>query len=64
LNEKGTAPKSIIEDIFDEMFNIIEKKDIFSNKTIQRFKELAYTGNFKNEALIIEVLKSEDGEKE
>ena len=64
MNEKKIAPISIIEEIFDEMFNIIEKKDIFSERTIQRFKKLVYTGNFINEASIIEILNSEDEEIE
>jgi len=62
--EKTVTPRSILEDIFDEMFNIIEKNVIFSKKTIQKLKKLAYEGDFTKEKSIIEVIESELEEEE
>ena len=64
MTEKKVAPKSILEDIFDEMFNIIEEKDIFSKEAIKNLKELADKENFKEEKSIIEIIESEEGEIE
>lgn len=62
--ERTVTSSSILEVIFDEMFNILEKKGIFSKKTIQKLKILAYEGDFTKEKSIIEVIESELEEEE
>lgn len=64
MMEKTVTPSSILEDIFNEMFNILENKGIFSEKTIQKLKKLAYEGDFTKEKSIIEVIESELEEEE
>jgi len=60
LSEKKLIPKSVLEEIYDEMFDMIEESDIFSLNAIQKLKNLACQDNFKREKSIKEVLESED----
>lgn len=64
MTEKIITSSSILEDIFYEMFNILEERGIFSEKTIQKLKKLAYEGDFTKEKSIIEVIESELEEEE
>lgn len=52
--------KPIIEQIYDEMFEIIKKKGIFSEKDILNLKNIAYNDSFKSDNAIIEVIKSNE----
>ncbi len=60
MSERKIVPKSVLEEIYDDMFDMIEESDIFSLNTIQKLKNLAYQDNFKREKSIKEVLESED----
>ena len=64
MTEKKAAPRPILEKIYDEMFNEIERKKIFSKTAIQKLKELAFQDNFKKERSIIEVIELEKREED
>ena len=58
MNEKSIEPRSILEDIFVEMFNIIEEKGLFNKEEIQRLKVLANQDNFREVRSIIKIIES------
>ena len=61
MTEESDIQKSLIEQIYDEMFRIIEETKKFNEVEIQNLRELAYEDNFKKEKSIVESIKS--GEK-
>lgn len=61
MTEESHIQKPLIEQIYDEMFKIIEKNKKFNEVEIQNLREIAYTELFKNEKSIVNAIKS--GEK-
>jgi len=61
MTEESNIQKSLIEQIWDEMFRIIEETKKFNEVEIQNLREIAYEDNFKKEKSIVEAIKS--GEK-
>ena len=56
---KDTAiQKSLVEQIFDEILIILEKRDEFDAHTIQRIKALAISGNLNKVKKVAESIKS------
>ncbi len=58
MTEESNNQKSLIEQIYDEMFRIIEETKKFNEVEIQNLREIAYEDNFKNEKSITEAIKS------
>ena len=56
--------RSILETIFDEMFSIIEKKDVFNKESIETLKTLAYNERYKTERSITEVIENLEEDEE
>lgn len=56
--EKSPLQKSLVEQIFDEMFASIEEQKKLDNQTIQRLRHLATIGELKKPAEVINVIKS------
>ena len=54
-------PKSILEQIFDEMFAEIETLEIFDAETIKKLKNLAAKDNLHKAAQVEKTLKSTPG---
>ncbi len=55
--------KTLIGQIFDEMFSNIEGQEEFDAQTIKNLKQLAVNGNLKKEAQVTETIKSVSGEQ-
>jgi len=49
MTEESHIQKPLIEQIYDEMFRIIEKNKKLNEVQIQSLREIAYTENFKKE---------------
>jgi len=62
MTKNKTIPKSIIDQIFNKMFDLIEEEGVFNKEIIQDLKKLAYDGNLKKENLVIKVITSEGEE--
>ena len=62
MTKESNSQKSLIEQIYDEMFKIIEEAKKFNKVEIQNLRERAYENNFKKEKSIVEAIES--GEKE
>lgn len=56
--EKSPLQKSLVEQIFDEMFASIEEQKKLDNQTIQRLRHLVTIGGLKKLAEVINVIKS------
>ena len=51
-------PKSLAEQILDEMFASIEAREEFDDQTIQKLKQLALSGDLKKASQVTKVIKS------
>lgn len=60
MSDDKEIQKSIIEQIYDEMFHILEEGDIFDNISIEKLKILANKGDLKKEKTVYKVLKSKE----
>jgi len=60
MTEKKEVQKSLIEQIYDNMFKILEEKGKFNEEEIQILREIAYNDNFKKENSIIQAIKSKE----
>lgn len=56
--EETTVQKSLVEQIFDEMFTSIEGQREFDDQTIQKFRQLAISGGLKKPAQVTNAIKS------
>lgn len=62
MEEKIKIEKSLIEQIFDEMFADIEKQSEFNPQIIQKLKELAKSGRIKKPRDVVDAIKLLQGE--
>jgi len=53
--------KSLIEQIFDDMFSNIEGRKEFDVQTIQKLRQLAICGDLKKVPQVTEAIKSASG---
>jgi len=63
MTEETSIPKSLVEQIFDEMFVEIEGRDVFDEQGIEKLKQLAASGELKKPAIVTRVIKSSSGRK-
>jgi hypothetical protein len=64
MAENTAVPKSLIEQITDELINRLEDKDGFDWNLIKNISELAANRELKKRAKLMAILKTEGGENE
>lgn len=57
MTEETVIQKSLIEQIFDEMFASIEGREEFDAPTIQKLKQLAVSGDLMKATQVTEAIK-------
>ena len=62
MTEEMPIQKSLIEQIFDEMFANIEGREEFDVQTVQKLKQLARSGDLKKAPQVMKAIKSASGE--
>ena len=62
MRQEAPIQKTLIEQIFDEMFTNIERKKEFDEEIIKKLKQLAISGNLKKASHVIKVIRSASGE--
>ena len=62
MTENINSKKSLLEQIFDEMFEIISKNKEFEATTIDTLKDMASGDGLKKAPQIIKVIKSSEKE--
>ncbi len=63
MAEKRTTNISLVEQIFDEMFTIIEKREEFDEVTIQKLRELGARKELQKEKKVSKVLIQDRGDE-
>lgn len=63
MAEKRTTNISLVEQIFDEMFTSIEKREEFDEVTIQKLKELGARKELQKEKKVSKVLIPDRGDE-
>lgn len=58
MTEKITIHKSLLEQIFDEMFADIEGREEFDAQAIQHLKQLAISGDLMKAKKVTKAIKS------
>ena len=58
MAEETIIKKSLVEQIFNEMFASIEGREEFDEKTIQKLKQLAVSGDLKKAPRVTKAIKS------
>lgn len=58
MTEQMAVEKSIAEQIFDEMFAVIEKRSEFDAQTVERLKALVARGDLGKAAEVIKAIES------
>ncbi len=61
MSEETRDRKSLVEQIFDEMFKNIEGREEFDVQTIEKLKQLAKSGDLVKPTQVIEIIKSDSG---
>lgn len=56
--EETSGQKSLVEQILDEMFTIIEGREEFDIPTIEKLKQLVIGGNLTKAKQVAEAIKS------
>jgi len=56
--EETSGEKSLVEQILDEMFTIIEGREEFDIPTIEKLKQLVISGNLTKAKQVAEAIKS------
>ena len=56
--EETSSQKSLVEQILDEMFTIIEGREEFDIPTIEKLKQLVIGGNLTKAKQVAEAIKS------
>jgi hypothetical protein len=56
--EETSGQKSLVEQILDEMFTIIEGREEFDIPTIEKLKQLVISGNLTKAKQVAETIKS------
>lgn len=63
MTEAASIPKSLTEQILDEMFTALQEVKEFDSGTIQELRKLALTGELKKAPQVTKAVKSALGEK-
>ncbi len=63
MTEERNTNISLVEQIFDEMFTIIEKREEFDEVTIQKLKELGAREELQKEKKVSKVLIPDRGDE-
>ena len=63
MTEERNTNISLVEQIFDEMFTIIEKRGEFDEVTIQKLKELGARKELQKEKKVSKVLIPDRGDE-
>ena len=63
MTEERNTNISLVEQIFDEMFTIIEKREEFDEVTIQKLKELGARKELQKEKKVSKVLIPDRGDE-
>ena len=63
MTEERNNSISLVEQIFDEMFTIIEKREEFGEVTIQKLKELGARKELQKEKKVSKVLIPDRGDE-
>ena len=58
MTENIESKKSLLDQVFDEMFEIINKQKEFDAETIENLKKLSCSGDLKKAPQVINVIKS------
>jgi len=58
MAEETSGQKSLVEQILDEMFTIIEGREEFDIPTIEKLKHLVASGNLTKAKQVAEAIKS------
>jgi predicted PP-loop superfamily ATPase len=61
MTSQSSIPKSLVEQILDEMFANVEPRKEFDKDTIDKLKHLAASGGLDKVARVTEVIKSAPG---
>ena|GEM_PF-2595090 len=57
VGEENAIPKSLVEQILDEMFAIIEKREEFDSNAIQKLRQLASRGDLTKQKIVTEAIR-------
>ena len=55
--ERTDIPKSLLEQILDEMFANLEKRDEFDSNAIHKLRQLASSGNLTKQREVTEAIR-------
>ena len=58
MQEETFIPKSLVEQIIDQMFVHIEGHEEFDNEAINKLRQLALSGDLKKSTRIVTIIKS------
>lgn len=58
MREESIIEKSLVEQILDEMFKIVEESGQFDTSTIQKLKQLAKSGDLTNDREVSDAIRS------
>ena len=58
MADQGSIQKSLVEQIFDELFSVIEGREEFDSETIASIRQMVEKGNLKKAAQVVDGLKS------
>ena len=61
MTEETIIQRSLVEQIFDEMFASIEGREEFDAQTIQKLKQLAVSGDLKKATQATKAIKLASG---
>lgn len=62
MSKDNESPKSIIDRICDEMFNLLNVDDNFDENSIQKLKDLASKRDLQKEKMVYEILREIEGD--
>jgi len=61
MTHENLIHKSLVEQIFDQMFANLEGREEFDKETIDKLKHLAASGDLQKPARVTKVIKSAPG---
>ena len=64
MSKDNESPKSIIDQIYEEMFSLLNVDDNIDENSIQKLKDLASKGDLQKEKMVYETLKDIGGDSE
>ena len=62
MSKDNGSPKSIVDQIFDEMLSLLKEDDNFDESIIQKLNDLANKGDLQKEKKVYEALRDLGGE--